>query len=316
MIEEAAPRGEFPDFAELPRDVWPKAVRDYAFEVGDYIELDEDHAVIQVGDGDRLIVTFESAHEVRQSQEDAIPLGFKLAKKMNASVITVLAKRPTWYRSSAVYGFFDHLTDEGIFEAYDHVMFYGAGMGGYGAAAFSVASPGADVIAISPQATLDARMTDWDPRFTSMRRRSFTDRYGYAPDMIEGARHALVIYNPDDDVEAMHATLFARPGVTRFRCKHMGRDIEASLMDVGALTKAIELASQGKMSLRTFAKLYRARRNSAIYLKNLLVECQDKDRPKLITWLASTVLQHRRMPIMRRALAQANSRLEAADAAE
>jgi hypothetical protein len=50
----------------------------------------------------------------------------------------------------------------GFFDDFDQVVFYGAGQCGYAAAAFSVATPGATVVAIQPQATLDPRVTEWD----------------------------------------------------------------------------------------------------------------------------------------------------------
>ena len=316
MTEDNEAVGGLPDIADLPRAEWLTTVRDLATSRGDYFELDADHDVIQVGQGDRLIVTFESSHDIRNNQDDGLPVGLKLAQSMNVAVITIFAKKPTWFRSRAIYDFFDQLTDEGVFESYEHVAFFGAGMGGYGAAAFSVAAPGSDVVAISPQATLDARMTEWDPRFVSQRKRSFTDRYGYAPDMVEAARNTLVLYNPEDDVEAMHATLFARDGVTRFRCRYVGPDVQATLMEFGIFDAALDLASKGELSLWKFADLYRARRNSARYLKNLLVECEDQDRPQRVAWLAGSVLKRKKMPAMRRALENVTKRLETPNAAE
>ena len=40
---------------------------------------------------------------------------------------------------------------------------------------------------MQPQATLDPRVAEWDDRFLHMRRTDFTDRYGYAPDMLDAA---------------------------------------------------------------------------------------------------------------------------------
>ncbi|MEL6916020.1 MAG: phosphoadenosine phosphosulfate reductase [Pseudomonadota bacterium] len=320
MPNETPQAPTLPDLSDLNRQDWEIGLRDLGAELGEYIEIDADHHVLQLGRGDRLLVTFEAAADIRNNQDLGLPQGLVLARELDATVLVVLCMRPTWFRAAAVYAFFDALTDEGVFDDYEHVCFFGAGLGGYAAAAFSVAAPGADVIAISPQATLDPRLTEWDPRFVGMRRRSFNDRYGYAPAMAEAARHVLVLYNPDEELEAMHAALFARPsdpaGITRFRCRHMGRDLPSMLADLRILPRMVRLALHAELDLPAFARLYRERRNHAPYLRTLLAETEELDRPKLITWLAGSVLTRKQMPVMRRALERVAARADSASAAQ
>ena len=64
-----------------------------------------------------------------------------------------------WFRYPKVHAYFNRLVDDGFFDDLDKVVFYGAGPCGYAAATFSVAAPGATVVAIQPQATLDPRVT-------------------------------------------------------------------------------------------------------------------------------------------------------------
>ncbi|MEM1374442.1 MAG: phosphoadenosine phosphosulfate reductase [Pseudomonadota bacterium] len=301
-----------PDLSELSRAEWGASLRTLVEARGDYIELDADHHVLQLGDGDRLLVTFESAHDIRNDQDDALPYGLKMAEKLNVSVIVVMCMTPTWFRADTMYDFFDMLTDEGVFEGFEHVCFFGAGLGGYAAAAFSVAAPGADLVVISPHATLDPRVTEWDPRFPSARRRSWTDRYAFAPEMAEAARHALVLYNPDEDLDAMHAALFARPSISRFRCRHMGKDLPGALSDMRILDDVLDLALKKELTAKSFAQLYRRRRDYGPYLRALLLETEDQDRTKLTTWIVGNVLPRKNMPRMRRA----QERLENAQAAE
>ena len=304
-IDETPPL-TLPDLSELNRVDWSQSLRGYVESVGDYIELDAHHHVLQVGDGDRLLVTFESAADIRSNQDLGMPYGLLLAQKLNVTVMTIVCLKPTWFRAKPVYDFFDALTDQGVFDDFEHVCFYGVGLGGYAAAAFSVAAPGSDVVVISPHATLDPRLTEWDSRFGGIRRLSFTDRYGYAPDLVRAARHALVLYDPEDDLDAMHSALFARPsdaqGLTRFRIRHMGRDLASVLDEMGILSATIEAGLSGRLDLVRFSELYRARRDYGPYLRTLLSEVEDLDRPKLVTWLAQSVLERKNMPRMRRAL--------------
>ncbi|MCH2077312.1 MAG: phosphoadenosine phosphosulfate reductase [Rhodobacteraceae bacterium] len=310
----------WPDLSELNRQEWAQALRELVEQHGEYLDLDDDHHVIQMGEGERLLVTFESAHDIRNGQEDALPIGLKMAQTLNVAVITVMCQRPTWFRAPTVFAFFDALTDDGVFDSFEHVAFFGTGLGGYAAAAFSVSAPGCDVVAVSPQATLDPRVAEWDPRFASARRFSWTDRYGFAPEMAEATRHTLVLYNPEDDLEAMHVSLFARDGITRFRCRHMGRDVTGALDDMRILNDTLRLALAGVLGEASFARLYRKRRDYAPYLRALLTETEDQDRPKLTSWLAESVLQRKNMPRMRRALERvqkaAEASAEASEAAE
>jgi len=102
----------------------------------------------------------------------------------------------TWFRDPQIFNFFDRLIDDGFFEEFDNVVFYGVGPCGYAASTFSVAAPGSTVVVVQPQATLDPRMTEWDDRFKHMRNTSFTNRFGYAPDMLDACAQAYVLYDP------------------------------------------------------------------------------------------------------------------------
>ena len=86
------------------------------------------------------------------------------------SHLCLLSHGDTWFRDNRVYGYFDRLIDDGFFDEFEQVIFYGAGACGYAAAAFSVAAPGAKRGDARPQATLDPRVAEWDDRYLHMRR--------------------------------------------------------------------------------------------------------------------------------------------------
>jgi hypothetical protein len=46
-----------------------------------------------------------------------------------------------------------------------------------------------------------------------MRRTDFTGRYGYAPDMLDAAEQAYVIYDPYERLDAAYAAMFTRSNV-------------------------------------------------------------------------------------------------------
>ena len=169
------------------------------------------------------------------------------------------------------------------------MVFYGAGPCGYAAAAYSIAAPGARVLALQPQATLDPRVAEWDERFIRQRRLDFTSCYGYAPDMIDAAQEAFVIYDPEELEDAMHAALFTRPNVHKLRLRHAGGSLQFSLRNMKILSRLIALGGTGRLTPEIFAKLARARREDRQYLRNLLRHLDDKGRTKLAYALCKNV---------------------------
>lgn len=290
---------------------WVDATQAVTEETGYTEALGPDHAAIFVEDGKTLLVTFEEHHRLKNLSENAHPLGWKMVSALGWSHLCLASARDTWFREPRVYMFFDRLIDDGFFEDFDQVIFYGAGACGYAAAAFSVAAPGARVLAIQPQATLDPRIAEWDDRFITMRRTAFDDRFGYAPDMLDAAEQAFVIYDPELELDAMHAALFTRPNVTKFRMRFLGPRIEEPLLEMNILLRMLAQLSAGKLDRLSLARLYRARRSNTRYQFNLLGVTSRNERHGLLIWLCESVLKQRRAPRFRRAMEHAQSQLDA-----
>ena len=64
------------------------------------------------------------------------------------SSLSILSEGESWFRENRIYGYFDRLIDDGFFEDFQTVVFHGSQAAGYAACAFSVAAPGATVLAI------------------------------------------------------------------------------------------------------------------------------------------------------------------------
>lgn len=312
-MQQTRPRFDTPLDA-LNWQEWVQATRAITDETGFTEELGTRHAAIYVeNDLKTLLVSFEAHHRIEDVSDMAHPVGWNLVEALGWSHLCLASEMDTWFRDNRVYGFFDRLIDDGFFDQFDTVIFYGAGSCGYAAAAFSVASPGARVLAIQPQATLDPRVAEWDDRFLGMRRTAFDDRFGYAPDMLDGAEEAFVLYDPDIELDAMHAALFTRQNVTKFRMRHLGPRIDGSLMRMKVLLRMLAQLSAGKLSRLTLARLYRVRRTDGAYQYGLLMATTRDDRHKLTAWLATAVLRQRGAPPFRKALARATNMLAARD---
>lgn len=286
----------------LKKPSWLGKLQEISEETGFFEPLGKRHFASFVDMDETLIVTFESLQGIQALSETAQPLGWEVAREQGWSHLALISDGDTWFRDSSVYDFFDQMIDNGFFEEFDQVVFYGAGPCGYAAAAFSVAAPGATVLAVQPQATLDPRITEWDDRFVDMRRTSFTDRYGYAPDMVDAADQTYVFYDPHEDLDAMHAALFTRPNVTKLRMPNMGDALQTELLTMDLLFTVLSHAGHGTFSAAAFASLYRARRNNGSYLRGLLARLDVQDRPYLATILCRNVLARMHAPRIRRRL--------------
>ena len=298
----------------LAWDAWLNQV-EMATEDDGYLEpLGRHHAAFLIEKKPTLLVTFETHPTICARSNKAHPLGWQMVGALGWSHLCLVSRHDTWFRDPWVYSYFDRLVDDGFFEEFEQVIFYGAGPCGYAAAAFSVAAPGAKVIAIQPQATLDPVHAEWDDRYPHMRRIAFDDRYGYAPDMIEAAEAVFVLYDPDIRADAMHAALLARPNVTRFRMRFMGSDLDTALLRMNVLLRILAQLSSDKLTPLTLARMFRARHQDMGYQLNLLRYVTARNRHRLTLWLCRKMLQQRDSPQIRKLLASAYGKLVQPDA--
>jgi len=271
MIKDINEGGDrpLPNAARPDQAGWLAAIEEIGEEAGYFQNVGSRHWAFFSDESPVLLVTFETVAEIR-SRKDGLPMGFALARGRGWSSLCLIADGDTWYRDPGVYRYFDRQVDDAFFEDFDRVVFYGAGMGAYAACAFSAAAPGATVLALNPVATLDPARAGWDPRHARNRRLTFTDRYGYAPDMTEGAGEVFVVFDPAEPLDAMHAALFARPYVTALRARRIGGAVEQALEGMQILTPLITAAGDGSLDAAMFHRLFRRRRRYEPYLHALL----------------------------------------------
>lgn len=299
------------DLADLSRQDWLAAAEQIADEDGYVEDLGNDHHAIFVEKGTTLLVTFETLQGIQVLSELGQPLGWDMIRAEGWSNLCIASNGDTWFRDPAVYGYFDRLVDDGFFDEFDTVVFYGAGPCAYAAAAYSVAAPGARVMAIQPQATLDPRQTEWDDRFSDMRRHDFTSRYGYAPDMLDAAEQAYVIYDPRQRLDAMHAALFARPNVSKLRMPFMGDALQTDLLEMETWEPLLASVAAGTLDDLGFARLIRARRDYRPYLRNLMDTLEADERLPFVRAVCTNVTSRMRA----RRFSQRLRELDAAQAA-
>lgn len=269
---------------------WLSRLDEIGDELGVFSPLGTQHVAFFADGNDTLLVSFESVAQIRETRADQRPQGLVIAQRHGWSSLTLLARAQRWYRDTEVVEFFDAQIDAGFFDGFARVLFYGAGMHGYAACAYSLAAPGSTVLAIAPQATLDPEIAPWERRFRSARRFDFRERFGYAPAMLEGARNVFIVFDPAQAKDAMHATLFRQPFVTLLRSPRLGKDTAAGLERIGALDTLIETAARGRLTPARFFDLMRKRRQDATYLRALVKRAARRGHQALTVIAAKAAL--------------------------
>ena len=297
------------DGMDAQKQDWLSKLEDISETRGYFEPLGAQHYAVLTDASPTLLVTFETIDSIRDNSENDLPLGFNLVAENGWSHLGIIADGNTWFRDKSVFGYFDRLIDDGFFEDFDKVIFMGAGMCGYAAAAYSVSAPGCTVLAFNPVATLDPRITEWDKRFQSIRRTSFTDRYGFAPDMIDAANQVFVFYDPEEEMDAVHAALFTRPHVTKLRCRHLGHHILCDTVNMNILQPLVNTAGAGGDVAQHFHRLFRARRTYSPYLRRLLMHVEDDDRCMLAELLCRNVVDRMNAPRFLRRLKHIESKM-------
>ena len=304
------------DLEDLEIDEWFEALDEFAEKHGHFEPLGTNYGAAFIDAGPKLIVTFESFPEIESQSERNEPRGFEFVRSFGWSHLAIVARHDSWFRDKAIFGYIDRLIDDGFFEDFDEVLFYGAHRGGYAAAAYSVAAPGSRVLAIRPVATLDPRIASWDRRYLADRRTSFSSRYGYAPDMIEGTDHAYIIFDPNEDLDAMHAALFTRPNTSKMLARGMADRIDSSLAEFNALNQIVGHAMSGTLTNEVFGEIYRGRREFIPYLRSLVMRLESAGQIERAAQVCRHVLKERHRPFFTRRLAAFEKAAENAEPAE
>lgn len=293
------------DLQGLDQNTWLGAIDDVFEEFGFFEQLGRSHCAGFLEAGNNLFVTFENVQTVQAHNIDAEPRGFAYARHEGWSHLGVYSFGESWFRDDAVLDFFERMVDDGFFDDFENVLFHGAdGGAAYAAAALSATAPGATVIALRPQATLNAQIAGWDPRYRDHRKQDFSGRFGYAPDMIDGAKSVFVAYDSTNALDAGHAALFHKTHVTSLPCPLMGAHLDQTFDRLGIHDAMIKLAMDGSLDRKRFVQLQRARRYDTIYARALTHHLIKTGHSNLAKVICEYMLQRRESTYFRALLGE------------
>ncbi len=230
---------------------------------------------------DRLLVTFDNLSNVNDDSIQREPWAYKFASDGGYCHLGIMAHVSDWYRDGDLIRRFQGLVAQGFFEGYERVVFAGVSMGGYAALAFSSLVPGAHVIAINPQTTLDPDLVPWETRYENGQRQDWTLPLADGAALTSGAGRVNVFYDPYFELDQKHIDRLAGDNLRIFKCWFSNHKTAVFLRKIGALKPVMTHCIMDELTQPQFYSLYRERRYLPWYRGALSGHFRDKGREAL-----------------------------------
>ncbi len=268
------------------------AVTAEAVARGGFCRIMAHHVAAFLPDGHRrLVVTFDNLASDRE-KERRYPWGHAFLADKGWDILGIMALRFDWFRHADVWDLFDELHDNGFFKGYDHVAFYGASMGAYGALTFAAAAPGCTVVAFAPQSSLDRQVVPFERRYQVVG--DWTGRYADAADGARAAGRVYIGFDPRMKPDVAHVRRLDGPNVVQLRMAGVGHKVPPALQRMGILKPVALAALEGTLELSAFQRMYRARRQSIPWVIGLLERAAKQKHARLALRVAENQWKERR----------------------
>lgn len=225
-----------------------------------------DHAASFVDRGtDQLVVSFDNLSDAGYPHYDIEPWAGKFVQEQGWSHLGIYARGPSWYRDARLIAFLESLRDDGFFARFDRVSLIGTSMGGFAALTFSSLAPGATVVALSPQSTLDTGLVPWETRFVKGQRQDWTLPHSDAATQLADLGRAYVLYDPFFDPDRQHVLRCPQDRLIHLKAFGFGHKTAVVLRRMGHLKAVMGAAITGTLTPAQFHRLIRDRKNIYLY---------------------------------------------------
>lgn len=212
--------------------------------------------------GPALVITFTSFEKPAELKRKGFGEDF-LAKE-GIPALHVSSRGNRWFQYQELPALIMCL--KAAANAYDRVITYGSSMGGFAALAYG-ADCGAQLgLAISPQASLNAREVPFETRW---RREAARIRRWHAP--LARLPEQIIAFDPRHTLDAKHhAILAARTQTHSLRMPYAGHPAGSWLVEAGLLKSLVYDALDGTFDASSYeARLKESRRGSSQYLYSI-----------------------------------------------
>lgn len=267
---------------------------------------DDEHASVLYRErGDRLAVTFCNLASFEYEPDVRLPWLSQLIEDRGWSHLGVMAQRKDWYRNAGTPRLMQVLAQEGLFGTFEQVLFTGTSMGAFGALVYSAFAPGSDILAFSPQSTLNTDIAPFETRYPWPRRKfNWTDPdYLDAVQYVGTARRAMVIYDPMVPEDKAHVARLEGGPVEPVACRFMGHQTPNALKRAGVLELSLDMAMDGGFDRRRFYSEFRkGRRGMTDWRKALARRAESEGRSTRVRAVCEATMKDMPGPWFRKAL--------------
>ena len=230
---------------------------------------------------DQLVVSFDNLSQAGNDAYAREPWAQKFCSDRTYSHLGVYAQTPSWYRDAELISYLEHLRDTGFFKQFKRVAFIGTSMGAFAALTFSSLSPGATVMAFSPQTTLDEQLAPFETRFSKGKVNDWTLPYSDAAQQTSDASAIYLIYDVFHDKDTAHIKRLSGDNLIHLKAFGMGHKSALTLSRMDMLKEVMEGGIEGTLNKDDFYKSIRNRKDVYLYrqaMEGYLQERGQKDR--------------------------------------
>ncbi|MCV6824776.1 MULTISPECIES: glycosyltransferase family 2 protein [Halocynthiibacter] len=228
-----------------------------------------------------LYVSFDNLSNVFEEAIDRSPWGYKFARDIGVSHLGVFAHIKGWYRDAELIRRFEALARDGFFDNYERVVFAGVSMGGFAALKFASLVPGAHVVAINPQSTLDPSIVPWETRYIVGQRQDWTLPLNDAAELTKNMGRVNLFWDPYHELDTRHIERFEGPNIHKFKCWFSRHKTAVFLRKIDALKPVIQHAIFDELTEKEFYRLYRNRRKLPWYRGSVSNYFRNSGREKI-----------------------------------
>lgn len=253
----------------------PQAVKNDTFWVPG-----KDCDLVAIRRSETLLVAFDNLASINQRPEDRPwPVWMdKRAKALNYSILGLQSHHKDWYRNPDAPTQIKELRALNYFDQFQNIVFIGTSMGGFAALCYAGLVPRAQVLAFSPQSTLNRDIAPFERRYPYPYRKfdwqspDYLDASKYVDQIASGH----IFYDPRVREDKLHARRLRAPQLTEVRVPHAGHTLIRVLVKAGALDHLLATYPESGQIDATFFRLLRNKRGNKAWIKPFLNAAADR----------------------------------------
>lgn len=240
---------------------------------------------------DVLIVSFDNLATIDEGWPRG-PWAWSRLQPLGYAVLGVQSLAKDWFRQPTAPDLIRALERTGFFRRFRRVVLIGASMGGFAALNFAPLIPGAQVLAFSPQSTMNKAIAPFEARFRYAVKRSNWEGMPFldAAAALPYIARAVILYDPFVPEDWAHAQRLSGPTVEQLRVPFCTHEAIRVVLKSGALPVLLAAMLVDAPVGPALWPVFRARRSVPKWQRALLAEAAQRGRHRLVLRAADRLL--------------------------